>query len=1014
MLQRLLLTGAFFLGVLLSVFVFDASIAFAQTGAVTGTVEDAETGETIPGANVQIVELQRGTATDPDGAYEIGNVPVGTHTLRVTFVGYQAFEASIEIEADETLTRNVALESGAIGLDELVVTGYSTRRRADLTGSVSSVSSEDIRDVPVQNPEQLLQGRAAGVTVAATSGNPGSGFEVTIRGEGSINGGNDPLYIVDGVPMSFQQNSELTDRSPLNAINPSDIQSIEVLKDAAAAAIYGAQAANGVVLITTKSGREGQTDISLNFEGGIRFQSRRFDLMERDEWIDFQVDAFGEESFRNDILPAFGYEPETPFNEVQNFDWQDWLFEPGSHTRASFSASGGDESTQFFLSGNWSTTGGALQADAVDYDQFGFRTNLTQRFTDDLTVDARVSVSNQDQQGVCQDGFFINCPFYQSIGEEPPISFPFLDNGEYNPNTEQSATTNPALVLNEETREVATTQILGNISPTYRITDWLSARGNASLDWQRLKENDYGTPTAAPSEGGELSRRFNTVTNLTLNGTLNARRTFAEVHDVDALIGTEYRREYAEDEETGYQGFNNPFLRIPDGASETSFFQGFNTEYRILSYFGQTNYTYDNRYILTLTGRYDGSSRFGAGQRWGFFPSGAVAWRISNEDFFNVDIVDDLKLRVSYGITGSSDFRPRTDPLRNFRPRGLFDVSGSYEGQVGFRPDQLANRQLTWEEKRETNVAVDWSMWKGRFTGSVDVYRSNTEDLLLDRPLPLSSGFGAITENIGRVQNQGIELSFRTVNLQTEDFFWSTRFNISVSQNTVKELSEGVEELDSGDSVPIAVGRSLEAWKVPIWAGVNPADGRPLYYDADGNLTYEPDEADDQFFDGGEEDAVGGFGTQLGYKGLSLDVFFDYSYGATALPNTQRTWTSAFGEGVLGELTDRRWREAGDIASWPRATPFASFDGALDPDALTSLWLYRANYLRLKNVSLSYRLPTRLVERVRLGGVRVYVSGINLAQWSSYLGIDPEVADGFEESSYPAEQQFNFGIELNL
>jgi len=1000
------------------------SVASAQTGGVTGTVADAETGETIPGANVQIVELNRGAATNPEGVYEITGVASGTYTLRVSFVGYQVFQTPIEIPAGEMVTRDVELESGAIGLDEVVVTGYSQRRRADITGAVSSVESAEIQDVPVQNPEQLLQGRAAGVTVSATSGNPGSGFEVNIRGEGSINAGNDPLYIVDGVPVSFQQNSELTDRSPLNAINPSDIKSIEVLKDAAAAAIYGAQASNGVVLITTKSGQQGDTQVSINLEGGVRFQSQSFDIMGRDEWVEMQVDAFGESTFRQGILPAFGYAPDTPFDQLRDFSWQDWLFDSNPHMKASFSASGGDEDTQFYLSGSWSNTGGALRNDVVDYDQFSFRTNLTQQFTEDLTVNAKVSLSNQDSRGVCQDGFFINCPFYQSIGEEPPISFPYLNNvpegfaaeadGSYNPFTEQSPTTNPALVLNEEDRNIAITQVIGNVSPTYRLTDWLTARGNASLDWQSLKENDYESPTRAPSAGAALSRRFNSVTNLTLNGTLNASKTFADVHSVDGLLGTEYRREYSEDEETGFQGFNQPFLRVPAAANETSFFQGFNTEFRILSYFGQVNYNYDDRYILTLTGRYDGSSRFGADQRWGFFPSGAVAWRIANEDFFNVDAVDDLKVRVSYGLTGNSDFRPRTDPLRNFRPRGLYDVSGSYEGQVGFRPDQLANPRLTWEEKREVNVAVDYSLWSGRLSGSLDFYRSNTDDLLLNRPLPTSSGYGSITENVGRVRNQGVEFSVRTVNIQTEDFRWSTRANFSVSQNTVKELSQGVDALNSGSTLPVAVGQPLEAWKVPIWAGVNPADGRPMYYDADGNITYDPGEADDKFFDGGEEDVVGGFGTRIGYKGLSLDAFFDFSYGGTSLPNTQRTWTAPFGEGLLGEIDERRWRQEGDIASWPRATPFASFDDALDPDALTSLWLYSNNYVRLKNISLSYRIPSSLAETLRLRGARVYVSGINLVTWSSYLGIDPEVSGAFESSSYPAEQQFNFGIELDL
>ena len=986
-------------------FLFSPSASAQETGSITGTVADAETGQTIPGVNVVLVGENLGSATDVDGRYTIPDVPAGTYTLSASFVGYETAEAEITVAAGETLTQDVQLETGAVNLDEVVVTGYGTQRRADVTGSIGKVSSEEIQDVPVQSTQGLLQGRTAGVQVSTTSGNPGGGFEVNIRGEGSINAGDDPLYIVDGVQVSFSQGAELTDRSPLNAISPKDIESIEVLKDASAAAIYGAQAANGVVIITTKSGRIGETRVALSYEGGRRFQSRRFDLMNRDEWIDFQLDAFGEEGTR-DILEDFGYERDTPFNELQDFNWQNWLFQPESHQRAGFTANGGSETTQFYLSGSWANTGGAVRG-AVDYTQYNFRINLTQQFTSNLDVNINLTLNKEHDEGVCQDGFFINCPFYQAIGEEPPISFPYLEDGSYNPNTEQSSTTNPAITLNEQTRESDFTQIFGKIAPTYSITDWLTLRGNAGLDYSSVKENDYGTPTIAPASGGELSRRFGSLTNITANATLDARRAFADVHNVNVLLGTEYRREFEDDDENGFTGFNNRLVRVPDAATESDFFQGFNTEFRILSYFGRLNYNYDDRYVVAVTGRFDGTSRFGADRRWGFFPSGSLAWRVSEEDFFTVDAVDELKLRISYGVVGNSS-------IGNFASRGLYNVAGSYDGQVGFRPSQLVNPILTWEESRSSNVGVDWSLWRGRLSGSLDVYRKVNDNLLLDRPLPEDSGYDEFTENVGAVRNQGIELGFQTINVQTEDFRWSTRFNVAVNQNEVLSLREGLDELDSGDALPIAVGHSLEAWKVPIWAGVNPADGRPMWYDADGNLTYRPDEADDQFFDGGEEDVEGGFGTRLGYKGLSLDLFFNFSYGATGLPNTQRTWTAAFGEGVLGALVDERWREPGDIAEYPRSTAFGNFDSADSPSGLTSRWLYSANYIRLRNATLSYILPSRLTDVVRLRGARVYVTGINLITWTSYLGIDPELAEAFESSSYPAEQQVNIGIEVDL
>lgn len=459
----------------------------------------------------------------------------------------------------------------------------------------------------------------------------------------------------------------------------------------------------------------------------------------------------------------------------------------------------------------------------------------------------------------------------------------------------------------------------------------------------------------------------------------------------------------------GVQGFNNDFLRVANGAGESAFVPGgFNQEFRQLSYFGRLNYTYDGRYIATLTGRYDGSSKFGADRRWGFFPSGSLGWRISEESFFAVDAVDDLKLRVSYGVTGNSQ-------IGEYAARGLYSIGGSYDGQPGIRPDQLANRQLTWEENREINVGLDWGMWSGRFSGSLNLYRSNSEQLLLDRPLPNSSGYGSITENIGEVRNEGIEFDFNTVNIQTDAFRWSTRFNISVTQNEVIDLTPGVERLGSG-TLPIAVGHALEAWWVPRWAGVNPADGRPMFYDGDGNLAYRTDDADRKFVDGAEEDVVGGFGTRLGYKGLSVDVFFDYSFGSKALPNSSRTYTDPFGENIHRWVYEDRWTEPGQLAQYPKMAPFGAYSllGTDDPDGINTRWLYKANYVRLKNISVSYSVPQRLAEQIGLSGGRIYVSGLNLWFTSPFLGMEPEVSGAFQEGDYPVEQQINVGLEIDL
>lgn len=1022
---------------LLTLVVFAVPATFAQgTGTITGTVTDAETGETIPGANVALTDLQVGAATNSEGEYTIQDVPVGTHTLRVTFVGYQPFTTEVTIQENQTLTQRVQLQSGAVGLEEVVVTGYGGQQTTgEVTGSISKINTQELEGVPAQNVEGLLQGRTSGVSVKATSGNPGSGFQIEVRGQTSINAGSRPLYIVDGVQMSFGQTSEETDRSPLNTLDPSDIESIQVLKDAAAAAIYGAQAANGVVLIETKSGAEGPVDVSVNFESGVRFQTRRFDMANRDQWSELQQEAFADYpffGFREDILPSFGYESDTPVDQLRDFNWQDYIYDPGIHSKLGFTARGGDEDTQFFLSGNYTNTSGAIQAEASGYRQYNLRSNVDQQLFEDLNLSLKLNFSNNRQAGLVQDGFFINSPFYQGTAEEPPISFPYDNDGTYNPNTEQSSVFNPALFLNENTVDVNTTQFVGSLQPTWRITSWLTARGTFGLDFQEAEETEYDTPTFAPSAGGELSRRFNDVTNINFNTTLNASYTFGDNHNVSGILGSEYRREYEDEEETGFQGFNNSFIRVPAGASSTSFFQGFNTEYRILSYFSRANYNYDDRYIATLTGRFDGSSRFGDDNQWGFFPSASVAWRLSEEEFFDFDTVTNLKVRASFGVTGNSliggaqdFFDANVETVDNFASEGLFGTAGSYRGQVGFRPNQLPNPSLSWEENRELNLGLDWGLFSGRVSGNVNFYRSTSDQLLLNRPLPASSGFSSIAENVGELRNEGIEISIETVNIQTESFRWSTRGNFSVNQNEIIELTAEADALDPGGVLPIEEGHSIQAWKVPLWAGVNPADGRPMWYDKDGNLTYRPGQADRQFFDGGESDVVGGFGTTLQYKGFSVDAFFDYAFGGKNLPNTQRTWTDPFGENVLEFVVEERWEEPGDVARYPRTVPFGAYDSGFisqftgvpptdDADQISTFWLYKSNYIRLKNVSLSYSFPEELAGRFGLNGARIRVTGLNLVQWTPYLGLDPESAGPGEESSYPAEQQVNVGIQLDL
>lgn len=991
-------------------------IAMGQSGRITGTVTDAETGETVPTANVLLAEITRGAATDIDGNYTINNVPPGTYSLRVSFVGYRTFVIQVTIQSGQTITQNVELVPGAIGLGELVVTGYGVETRRELTGSITKVSSQDFEDVPVQNTESILQGRAAGVQVTTTSGNPGGGFQVRVRGTGSINAGNDPLYIVDGVQISFNDDvaSELEDETPLNAINPSDIESIEILKDAAAAAIYGAQAANGVVLITTKRGRQGETLINARVERGVRNNIEEYDLYNKNEWTGYIIDALENAGlseagatafFENEFGPIFGYEPGTPIADYRDFSWQDFIFREGTSQNYNISASGGSEQTRFYISGGYENTGGTVLDN--NFNRYIFRTNFDHQFSSKLTGKVNLNLSSTSFNAICQDGPFINCPVSQA-NFEAPIAFPYLDDGSYNPNTSFGLSTNPAVVEHEVDRETNNAQMLGNISATYNFNSWLSLTTLWGLDYRTLRDVRFETPIAQPTAGGRVNEGISTTVNFNTNTVLTFRQTFTDVHNISGLIGGEYRRDFGREVETSGDGLPNGLFRVIDATATPSVAQGFETEFRIASYFSQLKYNYSERYFVSLTARYDGSSRFGENNRWGFFPSVSAGWRISEEEFFNFDFFDELKIRGGYGVTGNA-------AIDNFAARGLYGVGGSYAGTTALNPQQLANALLTWEEAKEINLGLDWSLWSGRLSGSFDVYKRDNENLLLDRPLPTDSGFENITENVGAVQNKGIEFEFNSVNLDKGDFVWTSRFNMAIQTNEVTELVGDIEQLDS-DMTPIALGHSIGAFWVPRWAGINPADGRPMWYDVNGNITYDPATEDNIFFDGAEEDVVGGLGNRFSYKGFSLDVFFQYSFGQTVFPAQEWFFmqTPTFLTNVWSEV-DRRWQEPGDVTDIPKVVFGDSYPGTANFRTTEGTnALFDASYIRLKNISLSYNLPVSIVEQLNLRGVRLYVTGLNLMTWTDYPGLDPEVAGTFIQASYPTAKQVNGGIEVQF
>ncbi|MGN8226048.1 SusC/RagA family TonB-linked outer membrane protein [Gracilimonas sp. BCB1] len=1004
--------------------------AFAQSGELTGQVTDAETGEPLIGATVYIESLNKGAQSDIDGNYTISGIEAGVYTVSYRYVGYETETRSVEIGSG-TVTLDIQLSVDVVGLDELVVSGYSVEQKREITGSISTVSSDEFENVSLQSTEALLQGRAAGVNITTTSGNPGGAFRVSIRGNGSINAATEPLYIVDGVQISFAQTSSQASTTPLNAINPSDIESIEVLKDAASAAIYGAQAAAGVVIITTRNGSAGPTRITASAETGVRSLARNVDYISSEEYVAYLGEGralnFGEtpgsdystdeDLYRNFLITSYGADPDSDPNNPQlaNTNWQDFIYQEGVTQKYNVSAAGGNSSTNFLLSGGYEDTEGT--AFNSNFTRLNLRTNIDHDLSERMRASVRLNVSRAAQNGVCQDGNFINCPTSQAMFE-PRFSFPYLADGSYNPNTNFGGSNNPAVTKNEVDRENTVTQILSTLRLQYQANEWLSFSGSANVDYRNTQDDQYRSAIASPATGGFITFANRNVENYQGNLVANANRTFDGVHAVTALAGTEFRSDYSESQLVRGDGLPGPFFTVLAATANPTTANGINTQWKQASYFGNVKYTYDEKYILKGVARYDGNSRFGEETRWGFFPSISLGWIISEEDFLNVEAIDQLKLRAGYGTTGNS-------AIGDFASRALYEAVGSYQGFTGLRPDQLANANLGWEEAREINIGLDYELFEGRLFGSVDAYQKDNTDLLFERPLPIDSGYGDITENIGRVRNTGLEFEINSVNVSSAGFRWQSRFNIAFTDNEILELPNGIpiDENDLFES--LQEGKPIGLIQVVRWAGVNPADGRPMWYDADGNITYTPTNAVDAVeYKDGVANVTGGFGNTFSYKGFSVDAFLQFSFGQWAFPQSDYffTRTPDFLMQMHESVLDR-WRLPGDLTYYPRAMEAGSnfAETANYRTQLSTASIYNASYIRLKNVSVNYNLPDRFTQSIGLNNIRLYASAVNLLTWTAWPWYDPEVAADTQDifnnvtaASYPTERQVNAGIEIQF
>jgi len=1042
---------------LLVVFLLPAG-AFAQSGAITGVVTDASSGDPLPGTNVLIVELNRGAATDTDGEYSIAGIPAGTYTVRANFVGFSRFETTVEVGTG-IVTLNIELQPDILGLDELVVTGTGTQvDRANLTQSISKVSSQQIENVSVTSTDALLQGRAAGVVVTSSSGAPGSGISVRIRGSSSISASNEPLYVVDGVPVTTGDfGSIFTGGQGLNTladINPEDIESIEVLKDASATAVYGARGANGVVLINTKRGNSGQTQFSATYSYGIKENNRNDEVeflsgpehvraLVEGAWMDYFYDFGNFGGFDNfedtdyqerlaDVRAAtpllFGTAFEnvvspniSPFlddpSTAPTTDFVDAIFREGETQRFNLSANGGNENTRFFVSGTYYDEKGVLINN--DFERLNGRINLDHTFNEDLNFGASVSYNRADNFRIENDNNIFGVITNAFLAT--PTAPIRLDDGSFNP---AAGPFSNSVAESEVINQATTTRFIGNAFFNWNVYKNFSVGGKAGLDRFDLDENTFNP--SFTNQGSPLGNAFAALTiNQRWFTELRASytNTFNRVHDLDAIALLSYEENDVDDQQTEGNDFPNDNLRTINSAATTEG-TSFATSFGLVSWTGRVNYGYDSRYLVTLSGRYDASSRFGDENQWGFFPSASVAWRISNESFMeNVDFVDELKLRLSAGITGNQG-------IGNFASLALFGGAG-YNARPGLQPTQLPNPDLQWEETEEFNIGLDFTVLNERVDASVDFYQRDTNDLLLNAPIPATTGFTTQNLNVGGIENTGLEIRLSTINVNQRNFQWTTTLTLSTNSNEVTSLVND-EPFSSGFANRVAVGEPLGAFfgfvsdgifrdaddvaNSPTQDGATP--GSIKFKDLDGNGVINND--DQEIIGNANPDWFGGFASNFKYKNIELDAFFQFSLGNDVYNNSESFYgrPGFIAEWAVYDDALDRWTPTNRDAELPRASFLDSGNNFRDSD----FFLDDGSYLRLKTLRLTYSVKRDVLNKIGLRSLQVFGTAQNVFTITGYDGFDPEVnvfdrsntAFGTDFFTQPQSRSWEFGINVGF
>lgn len=962
---------------------FSISLSAQMTVKVSGVVTSSDDGLPMIGVAV-MAGPGNGVVTALDGDYLIEVAP-GTE-LVFSSIGFM--DEKITVPAVEAFTHNVSMKAESMKLDDVVVIAYGVRKKGTVAGSVSTVRSEKLENTPTAAFDQALQGQVAGLTVLSATGEPSASATMTIRGTNSINSGTAPLYILDGVAISA---------SDFNTINPADIESMSVLKDASSTSIYGARAANGVIVITTKRGRDMERP-NVNYRmqmGWSALAHGNWDLMDTDERIRYEKEV--------------GLTAGQDYSWLSKTDvnWMDVVFNDSAMLHShELSVSGATETTNYYFSGGYYDQDGI--APGSRFTRYSMRFNLEQQMGKWLKMGTNTMFNYQDIQQADEGAYTLVTPI-SAARFMLPYWNPYKSDGSLasiNDGTWTGSGQNPLEWLANNPLAYKKYKVFSTVFAEFTIYRNLVFKSQFGADFSHTTGFSQSFPDYKPNQGeGKAARSSSDGLNLQWANTLTYRFDVDDTHDFNFLLGHEWQNYHMEAFSLSTAGQNNSLLTdISTGTRATSWTSTSDSDYSRVSFFGRGEYNYLDRYYAELSVRTDGSSRFGKNNRWGMFGAVGFMWNLRNESFMadSRSWLTMAQVALSTGTSGNSE-------IPNYEHLALIGGASDYIGDAGIAPVQPGNENLTWENTWTTNLALHFGFWN-RLNVDLELYDKKTTDMLMAVPLAYSqsNGYGYRWDNVGSMVNRGVEINVNAVLLSIRDFQWSVNANAGYNHNRLTELYNGVDEYETANtSTKLVVGHPVGEFYINRFAGVNPANGDALWYDKDGNITDELRD-EDKVLIGKSYHAPwqGGFGTVLSWKGLSLSAQFSW-VGDRWMINNDRYFDESNGRFMTYNQSRRlldRWKQPGDITDIPRHGEYTEFDSRLLEDA---------SFLRLKNLMLSYSLPKGLLEKTGfIRGLRVYAQGQNLLTFTRFSGLDPEGVSNVYQAQYPMSRQYTFGLDI--